>query len=128
MIGLLLFNTSMQQAAFAATALEEQAGTLSAREQTLRWSSTCCATRSGSPSRRRRWAWSRAVSSPFLRLSDGKVLGTPTASTPADNLRIRPKAPAQAREPRPAARSSWTPPAEPGASEAGKSRGDGRNR
>ena len=34
-VGLLLFNTSMQQASFAATALEEQATTLSAREQTL---------------------------------------------------------------------------------------------
>ena len=34
-VGLLLFNTSMQQASFAATALEEQASNLSAREQTL---------------------------------------------------------------------------------------------
>ena len=33
-VGLLLFNTSMQQASFAATALEEQATNLSAREQT----------------------------------------------------------------------------------------------
>jgi hypothetical protein len=35
-VGLLLFNTSMQQASFATTALEAQAETLSAREQTLR--------------------------------------------------------------------------------------------
>jgi cell division protein FtsL len=34
-VGLLLFNTSMQQASFAATALEEQATNLAAREQTL---------------------------------------------------------------------------------------------
>jgi hypothetical protein len=34
-VGLLLFNTSMQQASFATTALEEQARTLSAREQSL---------------------------------------------------------------------------------------------
>ena len=34
-VGLLLFNTSMQQASFAATALEEQATSLTAREQTL---------------------------------------------------------------------------------------------
>jgi hypothetical protein len=34
-VGLLLFNTSMQQASFAATSLEEQAATLAAREQTL---------------------------------------------------------------------------------------------
>src|SRR6476661_5079067 len=35
-VGLLLFNTSMQQASFAATALDQQATTLSAREQTLK--------------------------------------------------------------------------------------------
>lgn len=35
-VGLLLFNTSLQQASFAATALEGQADTLTAREQALR--------------------------------------------------------------------------------------------
>src|SRR5690606_22108134 len=35
-IGLLMFNTSMQQASFTATRLEEQAATMAAREQTLR--------------------------------------------------------------------------------------------
>ncbi len=35
-VGLLLFNTSMQQASFASTALESQATALSAREQSLR--------------------------------------------------------------------------------------------
>jgi cell division protein FtsB len=34
-VGLLLFNTSMQQASFATTALEQQAATLAARQQTL---------------------------------------------------------------------------------------------
>src|ERR1044071_5893536 len=34
-VGLLLFNTSMQQASFAATALEGQATTLTARQQAL---------------------------------------------------------------------------------------------
>ena len=34
-VGLLCFNTQMQQASFAATTLEERAGNLSAREQTL---------------------------------------------------------------------------------------------
>ncbi len=35
-VGLLLFNTSMQQASFASTALEAQARSLTAREQSLR--------------------------------------------------------------------------------------------
>ena len=56
-VGLLMFNTSMQQASFAATALEDQAATLTAREQTLRMELEGCATRSGWPSRPRRWAW-----------------------------------------------------------------------
>ena len=34
-VGLLCFNTQMQQASFAATTLEERASNLSAREQTL---------------------------------------------------------------------------------------------
>ena len=34
-VGLLCFNTQMQQASFAATSLESQASTLTAREQTL---------------------------------------------------------------------------------------------
>jgi cell division protein FtsL len=34
-VGLLCFNTQMQQASFAATALEEQAANLTARQQTL---------------------------------------------------------------------------------------------
>ena len=35
-VGLLLFNTSMQQASFAASSLQTEADTLAAREQTLR--------------------------------------------------------------------------------------------
>ena len=35
-VGLLMFNTSMQQASFAVASLEAQADALSAREQTLR--------------------------------------------------------------------------------------------
>ena len=58
-VGLLLFNTSMQQASFAATSLEGQASTLDApASRRCAWSSTCCATRSGWPSRPRSRAWS----------------------------------------------------------------------
>ena len=103
-IGLLLFNTSMQQAAFAATALESQAGSLSAREQTLRMELDVLRDPQRVAERAQAMGMVPAVSSPFIRLSDGKVLGAPTASTPARQpCRIRPKAPAQAREPRPAA-------------------------
>ena len=126
-IGLLLFNTSMQQAAFAATALESQAGSLSAREQTLRMELDVLRDPQHVAERAQAMGMVPAVSAPFIRLSDGKVLGTPTTSTPADNLRIRPKAPAlpASLNPPPLV---VDPPAEPGASGAEKSRGDGRNR
>ena len=126
-IGLLLFNTSMQQAAFAATALEGQAGALSAREQTLRMELDVLRDPQRVAERAQAMGMVPAVSSPFIRLSDGKVLGTPMVSTPLDNVRIRPKAPSKpaSLDPPPLVVDA---PAEPGASEAGKTRGNGRNR
>jgi cell division protein FtsB len=125
-IGLLLFNTSMQQSAFAATALERQAGSLSAREQTLRMELDVLRDPQRVAERAQAMGMVPAVSSPFIRLSDGKVLGTPTVATPLDNLRIRPQAPAlpASLNPPPLV---VDPPAEPGASEPRNGRGGGRN-
>ena len=81
-IGLLMFNTSMQQAAFAATSMEQQASTLTAREQTLRMELDVLR----DPQRVAREAQGMGMVIPatpaFLRLSDGKVLGTPDAGHP----------------------------------------------
>jgi len=92
-IGLLMFNTSMQQAAFAATSMEQQASTLTAREQTLRMELEGLR----DPQRVAREAQAMGMVIPatpaFLRLSDGKVLGTPTAATREDPLRLLPRAP-----------------------------------
>jgi hypothetical protein len=92
-IGLLMFNTSMQQAAFAATSMEQQASTLTAREQSLRMELDVLR----DPQRVAREAQGMGMVIPatpaFLRLSDGKVLGTPTPATRVDPLRLLPRAP-----------------------------------
>lgn len=92
-VGLLLFNTSMQQAAFAATALEEQASTLSAREQTLRMELDVLRDPQHVAERAQELGMVPATSAAFLRLSDGKVLGVPAEATATEGLRIRPRPP-----------------------------------
>ena len=57
-IGLLMFNTSMQQASFRAAALEQQADDLTAQQEALGLELQAAArSRSGSRSRRSRWTW-----------------------------------------------------------------------
>ena len=55
-----------------------------------RWSSTRCATRSGSPSRPRSMGMVPPTSPAFLELSDGKVLGKPVPAAAADSIAINP--------------------------------------
>ena len=92
-IGLLLFNTSMQQASFAATALEEQANTLTAREQTLQMELEVLRDPQRVAEHAQNLGMVPAANPVFLRLSDGKVLGERIAATPANRLRIRPLPP-----------------------------------
>ncbi len=86
--GLLAFNTSMQQASFTATAMEQQAGELAAREQSLQMDLE----RLRDPQRVAEEARSFGMVPPsnpvFLRLSDGKVLGDPVPAVAADGLRV----------------------------------------
>jgi cell division protein FtsB len=92
-VGLLMFNTSMQQAAFAATSMEQQASTLTAREQTLRMELDGLR----DPQRVARQAQRMGMVIPatpaFLRLADGIVLGTPTPATRVGALRLLPEPP-----------------------------------
>jgi cell division protein FtsB len=92
-IGLLLFNTSMQQASFAATSLESQASTLSAREQTLRMELDVLRNPQHVAEQARRMGMVTAGSPAFLSLADGKVLGDAAPPDPAQNVRILPPAP-----------------------------------
>lgn len=88
--GLLLFNTSMQQASFTATAMEQRAALLDAREQSLQMDLE----KLRDPQRVAVQARAIGMVPPsapaFLRLSDGKVLGTPAPAVAEDGLRVAP--------------------------------------
>lgn len=92
-VGLLLFNTSMQQASFAATALEDQANTLAARQQTLQMDLG----RLRNPQRIAQAAIGlgmvQAGNPAFLELGTGKVRGVPSAGDGSTPLRINPLPP-----------------------------------
>jgi len=89
-VGLLLFNTSMQQASFAASSLEQQARTLDAREQELR--SQLEGMRN--PQRLARTAARRGMVIPptpcFLPLGGAPVEGVCTPASPEDALPVEP--------------------------------------
>lgn len=93
-VGLLLFNTSMQQASFAATALEDQANTLAARQQTLQMDLD----RMRDPQRIAQAAIGlgmvQACNPAFLELGTGKVVGQPGGTcTPLRINQLPPKKP-----------------------------------
>ncbi len=96
-VGLLLFNTSMQQAAFATTALEQQAGTLAARQQTLEMELDVLR----DPQRVAQTAQGMGMvpggTPAYLQLPSGKVLGEPAPATPENGVRLLPRL-----EPKPA--------------------------
>lgn len=87
-VGLLMFNTQMQQASFRATELSDRAATLAAERQALDMELE----RLRDPQRLAGAGRALGMVVPpvpaFLRLSDGKVLGIPTAATSADGMPI----------------------------------------
>jgi len=92
-VGLLLFNTSMQQASFAASSLEQQARTLTAREQTLRMELDDLRNPQRVAEAAQAMGMVPAGTPAFLELADGSVVGVPTAATPANGVRIRARPP-----------------------------------
>jgi cell division protein FtsB len=93
-VGLLLFNTSMQQAAFATTALEQQAETLTAREQTLKSELEGLRDpRRVAEQAQKGGLVPAPVSTCFLRLDTGKIEGTCTPAVATDRLTTGPKPP-----------------------------------
>ena len=92
-VGLLLFNTSMQQASFAASSLENQADTLAAREQTLRMELD----ELRNPQRVAMEAQQMGMVIPaapvFLDLATGKTIGVRTPATRENAIQLLPPAP-----------------------------------
>ena len=87
-VGLLMFNTSMQQASFTATALEARAGALHAEEQSLRMELDRLRDPQQVASRAQALGMVPVVNPAFLSLSDGRVLGSATPAAPPDGQRI----------------------------------------
>ena len=97
-VGLLLFNTSMQQASFAATALQNQADTLEARQQNLQMQLARLRDPQTIALRAQRMGMVLPTSPAVLDLRSGKVLGDPTPATGLDRLRLMAPPPAKPAE------------------------------
>jgi cell division protein FtsB len=87
-VGLLLFNTSMQQASFAATDLQNQADTLEARQQSLEMQLAKLRDPQTIALKAQRMGMVLPSSPAVLDLRSGKVLGDPTPATRTDPLRL----------------------------------------
>jgi cell division protein FtsB len=87
-VGLLVFNTHMQQTSFQATALEAKATTLHAQEQALRMELDTLRDPQRVAQRARALGMVPIANPAFLQISDGTVLGeaVPAAATDAQRL------------------------------------------
>jgi cell division protein FtsB len=87
-VGLLTFNTNMQQASFKATALQNEAASLSAKQQSLNMELDHLR----DPQRLAVAAKALGMVAPaqpaFVRLGDSRILGTAAPASKADSVRI----------------------------------------
>ena len=97
-VGLLLFNTSMQQASFAASDLQRQADALEARQQTLQMELGRLRDPQTIALRAQRMGMVLPSNPAVLDLRTGKVLGDPAPATRLDRLRLLPPPPAKPAE------------------------------
>ena len=86
--GLLFFNTFMQQVSFTATALEQKAQLLDAQRQSLQMELDALRDPQRVALKAKRMGMVPPASPAFIRLSDGRVLGTPLPATTADSFRV----------------------------------------
>ncbi len=89
-VGLLMFNTHMQQGAFYATSLQAKADALTAREQSLQMQLD----QLRDPQHLAQVGRSLGMVAPgtpaFVDLATGHILGKPTVATSADGVRVTP--------------------------------------
>lgn len=88
-VGLLMFNTEMQQISFHATALQERASALSAEQQHLEMQLQRIRDPQRLALRARNLGMVVPADPAFVRLSDGHILGTPVMTTVGDGMRVR---------------------------------------
>jgi len=87
-VGLLMFNTNMQQASFKATALQDQVSVLTAKEQALDLELDQLRDPQNLAIAAKALGMVAPSQPAFVRLTDGRVLGTPTPATSAESMRI----------------------------------------
>ncbi|WP_210438049.1 hypothetical protein [Nocardioides xinjiangensis] len=92
-VGLLLFNTSMQQASFAASALEAEADTLAAREQTLRMELDELRDPQRVATQAQQMGMVIPAAPVFLDLETGRTTGVRTPATREQAINLMPPAP-----------------------------------
>ncbi len=119
-IGLLLFNTSMQQASFTSTTLEERATALAARQQGLEMDLDRLRDPQRIAQAAQRLGMVQACSPAFLELRSGKVKGTPCAATRTP-FPINPRPPVKPAYAQAKTQTKIVPPATPGSSTPGNS-------
>lgn len=111
-VGLLFFNTSMQQASFTVSSLEEQATVLSARQEALSMEIQRLQDPQAIARRAQRMGMAIPEAPLFLDLSDGKVLGDRAAASITSRVALDPTAPALPAELNPQAKVKIVPPPE----------------
>lgn len=92
-IGLLMFNTSLQQGSFTEASLEERASATADREETLRMELDDLRDPQRVATEAKKMGMVIPAAPVFLAL-DGSVVGQPTPATREDTLRIEPRPPA----------------------------------
>ncbi|MDN5892665.1 MAG: hypothetical protein L0H93_01460 [Nocardioides sp.] len=88
-VGLLMFNTTMQQDSFTAASLETKATDLTSREQTLQMQLEKLRDPQRLAEKATKLGMVPATSPAFIRLADGKVLGEPRPASAEDSFDIR---------------------------------------
>jgi hypothetical protein len=89
-VGLLMFNTNMQQASFKATALQDRVNVLTAQEQSLDMELDELRDPQSLAVAAKALGMVAPSQPAFVQLSDGRVLGNPTPATSAEAVRINP--------------------------------------
>ena len=89
-VGLLMFNTSMQQTSFKATALQDRVIVLTAKEQSLALELDELRDPQHLAVSAKELGMVAPSQPAFVRLADGRVLGNPTPATVGDTVRVNP--------------------------------------
>lgn len=90
-VGLLMFNTHMQQASFYATSLQARATALSNEKQGLQMDIAALRSPQQLALAAHRLGMVAPPQPAFVRISDGRVLGQPLQATVGDRMRIIPR-------------------------------------